>query len=235
MQASNSGALRRTASGPVSKLDFAKEYSSSTLLPLEARVPLYLSQGAQWALDRLFSACASDAARRTSYPTPRQDFSAILERLQQGPVRAKVRHTVTGAITEVDLTEQAFADAVRITMYSGEHGRTVPFVVEQARVGDFDLLAQTVTDASRNFYAGTPLGLYYSVTCNEFVNRIRPEEIDAATRGTYAGSWRVTAQTASGKGWPKTILPKDYFSAPVHSDVAVLLVSGDTDPASPPR
>jgi pimeloyl-ACP methyl ester carboxylesterase len=207
----------------------------TSLVPLEARVPLYLSQAAQWALDQLFSACASDAACRASYPTLRQDFSAILDRLRQGSVSAKVHHPVTGAITEVDLTEQAFADAVRTTMYSGERGRTVPFLIEQARAGNFDLLAQIVIDASRDFYAGAPMGLYYSVTCNEFVDRIRPEEIDAATRGTYAGSWRVTAQMASCKEWPKPILPKDYFSAPIRSDVAVLLVSGDTDPASPPQ
>jgi pimeloyl-ACP methyl ester carboxylesterase len=119
-------------------------------------------------------------------------------------------------------------------MYSGERGREVPFLIEQAKTGDFDLFAKTAIDTSREFYANMPIGLYYAITCNEFVNRIRPEEVEAATRGSYAGSWRVRDQTASCRVWPKTVLPADYFE-PFRSDVPALLISGDTDPASPPR
>ena len=36
------------------------------------------------------------------------------------------------------------------------------------------------------------------------------------------------------KDWPKTDLPSDYFE-PFRSDVPSLLVSGDTDPGTPPR
>ncbi len=206
----------------------------TSLVTLGNRVPLYHAEAAQWAVERLFEQCDTDAACRGAYPKLREEFSAVLARLRQGPVRARVRHPVTAAETEIDLTEEAFVDAVRVTMYSGERGREVPFLIARANAGDFDTLAETTINAGRGMYAGIPLGLYYAVTCNEFVNRIRSEEVEPATRGSYLGSWRVKHQIASCQAWPKTILPTDYFE-PFRSDVPVLLISGDTDPVSPPR
>lgn len=206
----------------------------ASLVTLENRVPLYHSQAAQWALDRLFEQCEADVACHAAYPRLREDFSAVLARLRHGPVRAWVRHPVTGARTESGLTEQAFADAVRVMMYSGARGREVPFLIEQAKAGDFDPFAEKAINSSREFYANMPMGLYYAVTCSEFVSRIRPEEIESATRGSYAGSWRVRDQMASCQAWPKTLLPDGYF-APFRSDVPALLISGDTDPAAPPH
>jgi pimeloyl-ACP methyl ester carboxylesterase len=84
------------------------------------------------------------------------------------------------------------------------------------------------------FYAGARFGLHYAITCNEFVDRIRPEEVDPATRGSYFGSWRVKGQIALCKAWPKTDLLGDYFK-PFRSDVPAVLISGDTDPVAPPR
>ena len=208
-------------------------YLTSLVIP-ENRVPLYHSQGAQWALERLFEQCAADAACATAYPTLGEDFAAVLARLRQGPVRTRVRHPVTGAPTPIDLTERAFADAVRVMLYSGERGRGVPYLVAKARAGDFDELAEAAIDANRGFYAGAPLGLNYAVTCNEFVARIRPQDVGPATEGSFAGAWRVDDQMASCAVWPRSELPAGFF-APFRSRVPVLLISGDTDPASPPH
>jgi pimeloyl-ACP methyl ester carboxylesterase len=205
-----------------------------SLVTLDNHVPLNHAWAAQWALDRLFEQCAADPACRRAYPNLRADFAAVLARLRQGPVSATVRHPVTGAKVHIDLTEKAFADAVRVMMYSGEKGREVPFLIARARAGDFDLLAETAVNANRGFYAAMPLGLYYAVTCNEFVARIRPGDVEPAVRGSYAGAWRVREQMASCAVWPKTVLPADYFK-PFRSDVPALLISGDTDSAAPPR
>jgi pimeloyl-ACP methyl ester carboxylesterase len=205
-----------------------------SLVTLENRVPLYHAQAAQWALDRLFEQCAADAACHAAYPRLREDFSAVLARLRRGPVRVSVRHPVSGARTNVDLTEKAFADAVRVMMYEGEGGRELPFLIAQAKAGDFGHLAETAINSSRGFYANMPLALYYAVTCNEFVDRIRPEEVEPVTHGSYYGPWRVKDQMASCQVWPKTVLPAGYFE-PFRADVPALLISGDTDPVTPPR
>jgi pimeloyl-ACP methyl ester carboxylesterase len=206
----------------------------ASLVTVGNPIPLYHAQAAQWALDRLFEQCEADAACHRAYPKLRGDFSAVLARLHQGPVRASVRHPVTGARTEIGLTEKAFADAVRVMMYPGKSGREVPLLIAQARAGDFDVLAEAAVNASRGFYAKAPIGLYYAITCNEFTNRIRPEDVEPATRGSYFGTWRVRDQMTSCQEWPKTALPDDYFK-PFRSDAQVLLISGDTDPVSPRR
>jgi len=206
----------------------------TSLVPLANRVPLYHAQAAQQALDQLFSQCDKEAACHAAYPRLRDDFSAVLARVHRGPVLTSVRHPVTGARTEVHLSEQAFADAVRVMMYSSERARELPYLIEQAKSGDFSQFADTAMRTVRGFYAGARMGLHYAVTCSEFVKRIRPEEIEPATRGSYLGAWRVKDQMALCKGWPKTELPADYFE-PFRSDVAAVLVSGDTDPAAPPR
>ena len=78
------------------------------------------------------------------------------------------------------------------------------------------------------------MGLHYCITCNEFVRRIRPEEIEPATRASFLGSWRVRDQMAACKEWPKTDLPADYFE-PFNLETPAVLVSGATDSASPPK
>ena len=206
----------------------------TSVVPLANRVPLYHAQAAQGALEQLFSQCDKDAPCHTAYPRLRDDFSAVLARVHQGPVVTSVRHPVTGAKTEVHLSEQAFADAVRVMMYSTQTAREVPYLIERAKSDDFSQFADAAMRTVRAFYAGARMGLHYAVTCNEFVKRIRPEEIEPATRGSYLGDWRVKDQMALCKAWPKTKLPADYFE-PFRSDVAAVLVSGDTDPVAPSR
>jgi pimeloyl-ACP methyl ester carboxylesterase len=72
------------------------------------------------------------------------------------------------------------------------------------------------------------MGLHYAITCNEFVSRIRPEEVEPATRGSFLGSWRVRDQMAACHDWPKTELPDDYFK-PFRLDTPAVLVSGEAD------
>ena len=72
------------------------------------------------------------------------------------------------------------------------------------------------------------MGLHYAITCNEFVSRIRPEEVEPATSGSFLGSWRVRDQMAACQNWPKTELPNDYFE-PFQLDAPAVLVSGEAD------
>ena len=76
--------------------------------------------------------------------------------------------------------------------------------------------------------------MHYCITCNEFVRRIRPEEVEPATHGSFLGSWRVRDQMAACQDWPKTELPADYFE-PFRLGAPAVLVSGATDSASTPN
>lgn len=205
----------------------------NSLVTLSNRVPLEMPKTSQQALDRLFSQCESDVACHAAYPNVREDFAEVLAMLREKPVLTWVRDPVTGARTEVHLPESAFVDAVRVMLYTSESARQIPYLIQKARDGDFNPFAEIAMRMVRGIYSGARVGLNYSITCNEFVNRIRPEEVEPATRGRFFGAWRIKGQMATCKEWPKTDLPGDFFE-PFESDVPTLLVSGDTDPVSPP-
>ncbi len=205
-----------------------------SLVCLADRVPLYHALAAQSGLDQLFKDCEQDRACHQAYPGLREDFGAVLNELRERPATTFVKHPVTGARTEIHLTERMFADAVRVLMYREKSAHEVPFLVEQARAGDFSPFAEAGLRANRGIYSGGRMGLHYCITCNEFVSRIRPEEIEPATKRTFLGSWRVRDQMAACKEWPKTNLPSDYFE-PFRLEMPAVLVSGAADPASPPN
>src|SRR4030095_1957325 len=166
----------------------------TSLVTLSDRVPLYQPPAAQDGLDHLFKECDENAACHAAYPRLREDFAALLRKAREQPVETFVRHPTTGARTKIRLSERAFADAVRVMMY--HTSREVPFLIEKASAGDFSPFAEAALHANRDIYSGGRLGLHYCITCNEFVSRINPEEIEPATRGSYLGSWRVRGQMA---------------------------------------
>lgn len=201
-----------------------------SLTPLSDRVPLYFPQAAQHALDVLFDECEQDAPCQAAYPILRDDFAGIMIRLRAGPVVATVRHPTTGRPTEIHLSVRGFGDALRLLMYKSSTAYEIPFLIRQAVQGNFDPFAEVALQTNRNIYSGGRMGLYYAITCNEFVGRIKPEEIEAATRGTFLGAWRVRDQVEACKGWPKTELPTNYFK-PFEIKVPVVIVSSEADPA----
>lgn len=164
----------------------------SSLFTLADRVPLYHVRSAQEGLDQLFKDCEEDPACHEAYPHLREDFTALLKKTREQPVTTFVRHPVTGARTEIHFSERAFADAIRVMMY--HNAQQVPFLIEQAAAGDFTPFAEAGLRANRDIYSGGRTGLHYCITCNEFVSRIRPEEIEPASREV---SW------ARGESEPK--------------------------------
>jgi pimeloyl-ACP methyl ester carboxylesterase len=212
--------------------DHVRSAYLASLVTLSERVPLYHAASAQAGLDQLFKDCEQDGACRAAYPRLREDFSAVINKVRQHPVSAFVQHPGTGARTMIHLTERTFADCIRVMMYRAP--RDIPFFIEKAEAGDFSPFAEAGLRANRGVYTGARDGLYYCITCNEFVSRIKPDEIEPATKDSYLGSWRVRDQMAACKEWPKTELPADYFE-PFRLETPIVLVSGGDDSASPPK
>jgi hypothetical protein len=64
-----------------------------------------------------FSGNAMDTACHAAYPRLWENFAALLAKVRKAPFLTFVRHPVTGARTEIHLTERAFGDALRVVMY----------------------------------------------------------------------------------------------------------------------
>lgn len=114
------------------------------VVPLDAPMWLELPRSSQQALDQAFAACAGQLGCRDAFPNLAQEFSTLLQRLAEKPVRVKVSKPETGQ--EVD----AAARRPQLAGGSGGHLRgRIPSRPGDPRLRRVDarLAAQGLLDA----------------------------------------------------------------------------------------
>jgi len=205
-----------------------------SLVPVENRAPLFHARAAKRAYDLMVEQCHSDARCRAAYPDLASDAATIMKRLDARPARVSVADPATGKPVEVTLTASGFADALRVMLYGIQNERRVPLLLSRALGGDYGPFAAAGLESNRNFSTSIRTGLLLSFTCAEDTWRIRPEEVERESAGSFLGTLRVKAQMDACSVWPKGKVPAGYYRPPV-SPVPVLLVSGNLDPVTPPE
>ena len=201
--------------------------------PPTLRLPLNFAGDAQRALDRLFLACAAEAACAKAWPDLPARFDRLLERLEKTPPTVTLADPVTGAPVELTIHRDVLASVLRAVLYQPGMAVLVPLIIARAEGGDFGPLvamAAAFDDATRDSLA---LGMMLSVVCAEDLPRISEEEGALAARGTFLGAQVIRAFRDGCRVWPRGEPPAG-FGAPVESDKPVLLLSGEVDPVTPP-
>jgi pimeloyl-ACP methyl ester carboxylesterase len=197
----------------------------------DERYPLELARSTQTALDGLIAECQGDPACHKAFPKLREETAAVLRQVTAEPVRVQLTDPKTGAPVELRLGRSGVAQTVRYMLYSPAGAALVPLQIHLAAQGDWKPLAR-----SAQLYGGimssTSDGFYQSVTCAEDIAFIREEQIAPAVAGTFLGDFRVRKQLAACEGWPTRDLGPETLR-PVVSDVPVLAISGERDPATP--
>lgn len=205
-----------------------------SLVPVENRAPLFHARAAQRAYDLMVRQCAGEAPCRAAYPALRTDAATIMKRLRARPARVTVPDPATKRPVEVALTASGFADALRVMLYGIESERRVPLLLSRALDGDYRPFAAAGLESNRGFSKSIRTGLMLSFTCAEDTWRIRPEEVERESAGSFLGTLRVKAQLAACSVWPRGKVPAGYYRPP-ESRVPVLFVSGQLDPVTPPE
>jgi len=195
------------------------------------KLPLPFARAAQNALELLFQDCDADRSCGKAFPNLKNEFYAVLARFDRGPLKVKVIDPATKRERLVTLERENYVEHLRALLYSTYSASVLPFVVHRAFQGDFIAFG---TMAVRINPGGpqTARGLYFSVTCAEAIPFITEEEIVSETRGTFLGDQRVRAHIAACKEWPSGTVPES-FTAPVKSDIPVVMFSGEADGATP--
>ena len=202
--------------------------------PIAFKNPLFHAPAFHEAVQLLMAECSNDPECHEAFPNLEDEFLTIMDRLEKDPVETKITHPVSGERVSVELSKDAFIEALRTMMYSRRRSRSVPMLIHSAFKGDFEPFAQTGMESSRGIRRYLALGMLLSVICAEDIARITEEEIVKITNGTYPGDGRVRRQKAVCDFWPQSDIPKNYGD-PVSVDVPVLLLSGTLDPVTPPR
>ena len=201
------------------------------VVPRDELLPLSHAANGQRSLDLLLGWCEKDRDCHRKFPALREDFKAVMDRLAQGPVTVEAKNPHTHKAEKVSLSRDFIADGIRWGLYGA--GEFLPLMIHQAAGGDFHLLGQATVNARIGAIDGITMGVLFSVACAEDIPYIDPAEVAARTAGSFLGDYRVKQQAAACTVWPRGKAAEGHREA-LHTDIPILLVSGERDPVTPP-
>src|SRR5262249_15163563 len=214
---------------------FAKTYPSrvrtmylASVVPIDIALPLPFSKAAQWMLERTFAACEAEVACHSAFPHLRDEFRAIMERLESG----RVLVTVPGHAEALSLSQGRVAEWFRALLYRPSSAARLPWLINRANKGDWAPIVEGILGQARDADSELSFGLLLSITCSEDVPFVHEEEIEGATKDTFLGDWRLRQQQTACKIWPHAGVPANYRE-PVHTQVPTMFVSGSADGGTP--
>ncbi len=201
--------------------------------PPDFKLPLSFNKGVQHAMDRLIEDCGRDAECGKAFPKFKEEFAAVLAKLEKAPANFIVVNPVTGIKQQIELSRAAFVDSLRLMLYVPDMISMLPLIIHSAYENDYIPFATYAFLLTRQIDPQLARGMQLSVLCAEHVPFITDADIKRETTGTYYGDDRVKAYRRTCAEWPSAKTPATFLQ-PVKSDVPVLMVSGDVDPVTPP-
>ncbi|WMJ71448.1 alpha/beta fold hydrolase [Stenotrophomonas sp. 24(2023)] len=176
--------------------------------------------------------CRTDAACSKRFPTDtREQLRTVVDTLRRAPVAVDYRDPGTNAPRRDVLTPDSVVGLAFAFSYVPELSSLLPLVLDEAAHGRYSPLASLARGATRTMGFQINRGMQWSVICSEDAPRYQPP---AATGDTLVGPEVARAFFAACPVWPHQPAPASA-AAPLHSDLPVLLLSGELDPVTPPR
>ncbi len=201
------------------------------VVPLTRSLPAYFIRDAENALSGTIRQCEQNNECHQQFPLLREHLESLLSGLRENPHSTVVVNAITGEDEAVTIYADTVASILRLVLYSRDLSTLLPLAVEEAYKGNYKILSAigAMFDPQT---MGMSTGMQYSVLCGEDFSRTMP--VDPAEPGYkfFRGSL-IESMDDVCDFWPTTAVSMDYFRA-VHSDVPVLLTSGELDPVTPP-
>ncbi len=196
-------------------------------------MPLYFASDTEHALHNVFRDCYAEPACKSTFPTLEADYKSAVKRIEKGPVRVTVKDPRNDKMTEISLSADDFAESLRAMLYKPEAMLGIPSLLHKAANGDYQGFANNQVVRNVELNSEIADGMYFSITCTEDIDRLDLDQLRANNRGTFLADHRSRPHIEGCKGWPRGKLPAG-FGEEVKSDVPMLIIVGDNDPATPP-
>jgi pimeloyl-ACP methyl ester carboxylesterase len=199
--------------------------------PTQWELGPYNAANAQRALDLFFQRCTAEADCQKAFPDLRQEFNALVDRLDKNPVKVSLRHPVSGEEVTLTLDRKELGFALQILSYEPETAALIPLLIHSASVDNhYDLLLAQAMTSQGSLSDALSTGVYYSALCAEDVPFYPAQPLAGASflpdataqMKSFCQAWNVPAAAAS-------------FKDPVTSNRPVLLFTGEADPVTPPE
>lgn len=200
-------------------------------------MPVLFASDAEGALRNVMRDCKAEPACAAAFPALEVDYKKTIRQIEDHVIVLTVTDPRTKQPAQVALDADAFAESLRAMLYKPESIRSIPLLLHKAAdgaaTGDFKGFAEFQLARNIDLNHALADGLYFSITCTEDIDRADPQQIRANGRGTFLGDHRARPHLEGCKSWPRGKLPGG-FGEEVQSDVPVLAINGDNDPATPP-
>ncbi len=201
--------------------------------PPDMALPASFSIDADEMLRRLTDRCSADAACMRRYPNFAADVNALLSRAEHTSAKVEVSHPLTGVRETVTLDQRLISAALRVPLYAPQLSAVLPQAVLMAAGGVFSPLLTLAGSLANNVAENFAEGMHYAVICAEDMPRLDATARDAARRTRFGlGFARIYDDTCRHVD---VRAPPPGFYSTSGADVPVLILSGGTDPATPPR
>jgi pimeloyl-ACP methyl ester carboxylesterase len=211
--------------GTTVALDYMRRHGASVAAAVLDGVappgPIDMAQGAQTALDDLERRCETDTACATAFPHFGAEFQTLVTEAKHGGIK-----DADGVISSDVLVER-----LRDALYSDTVAAYIPMIVHRAVNGDQRPLAQLVSTLSHQIPGSLATGMFLSVTCAEDMPFVTRNDVSVKT---FLGDARFREQRAACHVWDVPSVHRTFLD-PIRSSAPVLMISGEDDPATPPR
>ncbi|MDQ6681571.1 MAG: alpha/beta hydrolase [Pseudomonadota bacterium] len=221
--------------GTRAALEYMRQYPTAVrrsvldgVMPPDMAVPAAASIDAQAAFDALFAACEREAACARAYPALRADWKALLQSL---PKQVVAVDALTGTHSAVRLTREVLLGTVRGPLYVPALAAALPAAIHAAARGHYEALVGLASMLASRKGTQLAMGMHFSVVCAEDAPLLTSaNDRPGADFGTdFAQLYRRVCAD-----WPRGDVAAAFYRVPPATS-AVLLLSGGSDPATPPR
>ena len=201
--------------------------------PPDMALPASMAVDADAALATLIAQCAADTACRQRHPALAQDLEGLLARAARGELRLEVAHPVNGRRESVTLDSAALGGLLRTPLYAPQLGAVLPYALAAAARGSSDALVGLSTAMTGSLEQNFAEAMHFAVVCADDMPRVDAAALERARATRFGSAFTDLYVTLCQPLRLRSPPPEFYEVKP--SPAPVLLLSGGTDPATPPR
>lgn len=219
---------------------YAATYPQHTrALVLDSVVPNTLVLGQEHArnleqaLDAQFRRCRNDEACLTNLGDPREQLGLVRERLRAGGIApVRYRDPLSGEWREEVPREAHLVGLLRLYAYQPSMASTLPLLLHEAAQQRYESLLAQSRMLSMQMGEMMAVGMGLSVSCSE--DAVEFEDAGDADDDTVLGTVLLDTLRAQCAVWPRG-RRSGHFREPLSGGLALLAISGEFDPVTPPR
>lgn len=201
--------------------------------PADMALPASFAVDSQASLDAVVDACAGDTDCNARYPGLSASIDHLLARVNRDDLIGEVAHPLTGEREQLRIDRATLVSALRVPLYAPSLAALLPYALAEASRGHLAPLVTLASSLTGSVAENFARGMHFAVICAEDLPRL-----DAATRekaaATRFGSSLIDVYEKACADVPTRPVPAAFYSVS-EADVAVLILSGGSDPATPPR